>query len=213
MVKEATLTTRTRAVSLIEAGILIYEVAKVVGVSVHTIRRWLLRSKAGESLQIRKGRGRKTSVTMVPKVVIAKTIGKKLKSTRCISQKLKSKGFSISHVTVHSYLRKNLNVRPYKPQVQPKLTEKQRTARLKLCSERKDWSINTWKRVLFSDESSFELFHTPNKQNDRVWEKSRADVPPTEKVKFPGKIMVWGLMSYRGLSDLHIIPQRQTVTS
>ena len=130
MVKEATLTTRIRAVSLIEAGILIHEVAKVVGVSVRTIRRWLLRSKAGESLQNRRGRGRKTSVTMVPKVVIAKTIGKKLKSTRCISQKLKSKGFSISHVTVHSYLRKNLNVRPYKPQVQHKLTEKQRTARL-----------------------------------------------------------------------------------
>ena len=66
MVKEATLTTRTRAVSLIEAGILIHEVAKVVGVSVRTIQRWLLRSKAGESLQNRKGRGRKTSVTMIP---------------------------------------------------------------------------------------------------------------------------------------------------
>ena len=119
MVKEATLTTRAREVSLMEAGMLIHEVAKVVGVSVRTIRRWLLRSKAGESLQNRRGRRRKTSVTMVPKVVIAKTIGKKLNSTRCIPQKLKSKGFSISHVTAHSYLRKNLNVRPYKPQVQP----------------------------------------------------------------------------------------------
>ena len=55
MVKEATLTTRTSAVSLIEAGMLIHEVAKVVGVSVRTIRRWLLRSKAGESLQNRRG--------------------------------------------------------------------------------------------------------------------------------------------------------------
>ncbi|KAI6655853.1 hypothetical protein LOD99_1587 [Oopsacas minuta] len=166
---------------------LIHQVAKVVGVSIRTIRRWLLRFKAGESLKNRKGRGKKTPVTMVPKVVIAKTIGKKMKSTRYISKNLQSKGFSISHVTVDSYIRKNLKVRPYKPQVQPKLTEKQRTARLKFCNERKDWSINTWKRVLFSDESSFELFHTPNKQNDRVWAKSRADIPPTEKVKYPGK--------------------------
>ena len=71
MVKGATLTTCTRAVSLIEAGMLIHEVAKVLGESFRTIRRWLLRSKAGESLQNRRGRGRKTSFTMVPKVVIA----------------------------------------------------------------------------------------------------------------------------------------------
>ncbi|KAI6655736.1 Transposable element Tcb1 transposase [Oopsacas minuta] len=213
MVKEATLAVRTRAVCMIEAGIFINKVAKVVGVSVRTIRRWLLRSKSGEPLQNMRGRGRKTSVTMVPKVVIAKTIGKKMKSTRVISQNLKSKGFSISHVTVHSYLRKNLKVRPYKPQVQPKLTEKQRTARIKFCNERKNWSIDSWRRVLFSDESSFEVFHTPNKQNDRVWAKSSSNVPPTEKVKFPGKIMVWGVMSYRALSHLHIIPKGQTVTS
>ena len=77
MVKEVTLASRTRAVCMIEAGIFIKKVAKDIGVSVRTIRRWLLRSKAGESLQNRGGRGRKTSVTMVPKVVIAKTIGKK----------------------------------------------------------------------------------------------------------------------------------------
>ena len=67
----------------------------------------------------------------------------KMKSTRLISRNLKSKGFSISHVTVHTYLRKNLKVRPYKPQVQPKFTEKQRTARLKFCNERKNWTIET----------------------------------------------------------------------
>ena len=116
-------------------------------------------------------------------------------------------------MTVHKYLRKNLKVRPYKPQVQPKLTEQQRTARLKYCNERKNWSIKNWQRVLFSDESSFELFHTPNKQNDRVWAKSSVNVPPTEKVKFPGKVMVWGVMSYQALSHHYIIPKGQTVTS
>ena len=136
-----------------------------------------------------------------------------MKSTRLISRNLKSKGFSISQVTVHTYLRKNLKVRPYKPQVQPKLTEKQRTARLKFCNERKNWTIVNWQRVLFSDESSFELFHTPNKQNDRVWAKSSVNVPTTEKVKFPGKVMAWGVMSYQAFSHLHIIPKGQTVTS
>ena len=116
-------------------------------------------------------------------------------------------------MTVHRYLRKNLKVRQYKPQVQSKLTEKQRTARLKFCNERKNWTIVNWQRVLFSDESSFELFHTPNKQNYRVWAKSNVNVPPTEKVKFPGKIMTWGVMLYQAFSHLHIIPKGQTVTS
>ena len=55
MVKEVTLAARTRAVCMIEAGIFIKKVAKDIGVSVRTIRRWLLRFKAGESLQNRGG--------------------------------------------------------------------------------------------------------------------------------------------------------------
>ena len=98
MVKEATLAFRTRAVSMIEAGLSIHKVAKVVGVAVRTIRRWLMRFNSCMFLQNKRGRGRKKSVTMVPKVVIAKTIGKRMKSTRKISQNRKSKGFTISHV-------------------------------------------------------------------------------------------------------------------
>ena len=70
-----------------------------------------------------------------------------------------------------------------------------------------------WRRVLFTDESPFELFHPPNRQNNRVWAHRPSEVPPTETVRQPLKIMVWGMMSYRGLSDLHIIPRGQTVTA
>ena len=78
---------------------------------------------------------------------------------------------------------------------------------------RRSWTVEDWRRVLFSDESPFELFHPPNRQNDRVWAHHSSEVPPTETVKQPLKIMVWGMMSYRGLSDLHIIPRDQTVTA
>ena len=75
----------------------------------------------------------KTGDRKVPKIVIAKTLGKKMKSTRKISQLLKSKGFQVSHVTVHTYLRKNLGVKPLKP----KLTGKQKFARLTFCRQEK----------------------------------------------------------------------------
>ena len=87
-------------------------------------------------------------------------------------------------MTVHSYLRKNLGVKPFKPQLQPKLTEKQKNVRLSFCRERKKWSVHDWRKVLFSDESPFELFHSPNRQNDRVWLADRLNLLPTETLKF-----------------------------
>ena len=118
---------------------------------------------------------------------------------------MKNKGFPVSHMIVHSYLRKNLGVKPFKPQLQPKLSEKQKHTRFSCCRERKKWSIHDWGRVLFSDESPLELFHLPNSQNDRVLLTVRLKLVLTENVKFPGKLQVWGMMSYNGLSELHII--------
>ena len=104
-------------------------------------------------------------------------------------------------------------MKPLKPQLQPKLTEKQKNSRLSFCRERKKWSIHDWRTVLFSDESPFELFHSPNCQNDRVWLTDILKLVPTETVKLPGKLQVWGMMSYNGLSDLHIIPKGQSINA
>ena len=67
------------------------------------------------------------------------------------------------------------------------------------------------KRVLWSDESPFELFSLPNRQNDRVWSKSPTKVEPCLRVKFPPKIQVWGMISFQSVSELHIISKGQMV--
>ena len=210
MVKESTSVARSKAVGMVLGGMTQRRVSEILGVNIRTIRRWLTR-KAGNSLENKPGRGRKSKIAKIAKIVISKSILKKHQSTRRLAKRLRSKGFSVSHVTVHSYLRNKLCVKPFKPQKQPKITEKQRTARLKFCRDRKSWSKEDWRRVLFSDESPFELYHHKNHQNDRVWAKNRSQVPPNETVKFPSKILVWGAMSYRAVSELHIIPKGQTV--
>ena len=172
---------------MLKAGSTQESVARQLGTTVRTVRRWWYREKSGISLENLQGRGRKTAIGKVAKIVIAKILGKKRKSTRKISKILKNKGLQVSHMTVHSYLRKNLGVKPFKPQLQPKLTEKQKNVRLSFCRERKKWSVHDWRKVLFSDESPFELFHSPNRQNDRVWLADRLNLLPTETVKFPEK--------------------------
>ena len=65
--------------------------------------------------------------------------------------------------------------------------------------------------MVWSDESPFELFHPPNRHNDRVWAASSSDVPTVPSVKRPAKIHVWGMFSYRALSQLHVVPQKTTI--
>ena len=67
-----------------------------------------------------------------------------------------------------------------------------------------DASVDDWRRVPFTDEHPSELYYPLNRQNS-VWAHS-SKVPPTETVKQPLKIIVWEMMSYRGLSDLHMMP-------
>ena len=62
-----------------------------------------------------------------------------------------------------------LGLKPLKLRRQPKLTEAQKRKRLAFVRERKNWTIHDWRRVLFGDESVFELTHSPNRQNEHVW--------------------------------------------
>ncbi|XP_043230950.1 uncharacterized protein LOC122386132 [Amphibalanus amphitrite] len=50
-------------------------------------------------------------------------------------------------------------------------------------------------------------------RSERVWAENPAEVPKAFSVKFPPKLMVWGMMSYEELSQLHVIPQMTSVNA
>jgi transposase len=206
-------TVRNQAIGMLLGGMTQSKVSKTLNISLRNVRRWWKAHKDGKDQKQKPGRGRKSALNRAAKITIAKSLTKKHQSTRKLARRLTKAGHKVSHMTVHKYLRKTLKVLPFKPQIQPKLTEKQIQDRIYFCKERKNWTINDWKRVIFSDESPFEIFHSPNRQNDRVWAASKENVEPTVSIKHPLKIMVWGAMSYRALSDLHTVPQGQTVTA
>lgn len=213
MVKEHALATRHRAVGMVEAGMKVCDVAIQLGVSRRTLQLWLARARSGVPLENRRGRGRKTVLSRVAKIVLAKATLKRRQSTRKLAKKLTEKGHPVSKTTVHHYMTKCLRLKPLKLRQQPKLTDAQKRKRLAFARERKNWTILDWRRVLFSDESLFELMQPPNRQNERVWAHSSAEVPAIETVKQPLKVMVWGMVSHQGLSELHIVPHGQTVTT
>ena len=89
----------------------------------------------------------------------------------------------------------------------PVLTEKVAALRLAWCLERKDWTYDDWKTVVFSDESSVErgagarrlwCFRTPKQKWDRPFVQ-------IYKKGYNISIMVWGAIWIGGRSDLNIM--------
>ena len=202
---------RSKAIGMLEAGVSQKDVALRLGAGLRSIKRWWAAAKCGQSLETKARSGRPKTLNRAAKIVIAKSLEKRRHSTRNIAKSLAEKGYSASSSTVYRHLTKNLGARAFKrPQI-PRITERIKENRLLFAHNHKDWTIEDWRKVLWSDESPFELFSTPNRQNDRVWSKNGKDISPVFKVKFPAKVMVWGMMSHRALSELHIIPQKQSV--
>ena len=86
----------------------------------------------------------------------------------------------------------------------PSVSEKNRKIRLNWARERRLWTIDNWKKVVWSDESRFTMFQNDGKI--RVWrlveEKYNINcLVPTMKHGGEG-IMMWGCFSWFGLGPL-----------
>jgi len=86
----------------------------------------------------------------------------------------------------------------------PSVSEKNRKIRLNWARERRLWTIDNWKKVVWSDESRFTMFQNDGKI--RVWrlveEKYNINcLVPTMK-HGGGGIMMWGCFSWFGLGPL-----------
>ena len=204
---------RSKAIGMVEAGIPKKEVAKRLGVGYRSVRRWSLSNNLGISLETKKRSGRPPILDRVSKIVIAKSLGKRRQSTRKIAKKLRGKGYTISPTTVYRHLTCNIGAKSYKRPKRPRITNRIRENRLLFAKIHQNWTADDWENVLWSDESPSELFASPNPQNDRIWDKNTDRIEPVLKVKFPAKVMVWGMMSHCAVSDLHIVPQKQTVNA
>jgi transposase len=94
----------------------------------------------------------------------------------------------------------------------PKLTEANRKKRYEWAKTHKDWTVDDWKKVIFSDESPFQLFQDGGKiyVRRRVGEELLDEcVRPTVK-HGGGTIQVWGCFSWFGAGPLYRITDTLT---
>src|SRR6185369_10602063 len=83
----------------------------------------------------------------------------------------------------------------------PLLMEKHRKKRLNFAKEHKDWTIDDWSKVIWSDESKFQLFGSDGREY--YWKRPEELLKPRHvqpTVKFGGgRIFVWGCMTWEGI--------------
>lgn len=204
---------RAQAIALRNAGKTREEVAQSLGRSVRWVQKWWQRYKKGDSLHDKPRSGRPSCLTSRAKDIIRKAKGKRHQSCRRLSQRLKNLGETASKNTVHRYLTKKLGLKAYKRRKIPRLTKLQKEKRLTFAKKYVKLTPRDWENWVFSDECPLYLFPTPNRQNDRIYERDCKNVAPSEQVKFSAHSMVWGAMSASGLSELHIVPQGTTINA
>ena len=144
---------------------------------------------------------------------LMKLIVKRSPTSSCkkIQANLLRKGCKVSLSTVSRRLSKEFDLKSYKPAKKPKLTSAMKKKRLDFARRYQNWTVDDWKKVLFSDESTFQQF-TSRKQHVRrpVGERYNEKFTiPT--MKHPPSIMVWGAFSQNGTAGLYFLPQKTTM--
>jgi transposase/uncharacterized protein (DUF2267 family) len=104
---------------------------------------------------------------------------------------------------------KDLGIKAWVKQKKPKLEPHQKHARYAFARRHENWTIEQWKNVMFSDESSISRIGSFGRQyfySDREHKRLEPHQVKETKQSGGGKIMVWGCMTYYGLGDLSWIP-------
>ncbi|GBO12845.1 Transposable element Tcb2 transposase [Araneus ventricosus] len=121
-------------------------------------------------------------------------------------------GTRVSRVTVSKRLHET-GLFARRPAVCVPLTSTNRGARLAWCREHRDWSMDQWATVLFTDESRFSL--NTDSRRTFIWREPGTRYLPSNVREIDhyggGGIIVWACIMLDGRVPLHVF-ERGTVT-
>uniref|UniRef100_A0AAY5F1C5 Transposase Tc1-like domain-containing protein n=1 Tax=Electrophorus electricus TaxID=8005 RepID=A0AAY5F1C5_ELEEL len=91
-----------------------------------------------------------------------------------------------------------------RPRRVPLLSIVNRQRRLQWAKTHQQWTVDDWKKVVWSDESQFQLHHHNGRA--RVWRKQHEAMDPSFMVKNvemdEGCVKIWGMLSWHALGSL-----------
>lgn len=192
------------------------EIAQITGASTRQIQRWNSEAVArgfdkdgpllDEHLEDKK-KDEVPSKSNNPEVV--KKITDHISTSRATrSQNLVQIAYQSESGLKRESVRKILKKHGYnkvKRTTKPGLSREQRKARYQWALKFKNWTLEDWKKVIFSDETSVQVGH--RRGADKVWRKpSERDESTCRKNRWKGfsDFMFWGCFSYDHKGPCHI---------
>ena len=112
----------------------------------------------------------------------------------------------LSSCSIRRIILKKLHLRGFKPARKPLLTARMRSKHLQWCKERRNWSIDQWFKIMWSDESVIRFFSNYSSfMRCKVCCRYEAKfIVPA--VKHPQSVMLWGSMSGFSTGSLVFLP-------
>lgn len=195
------------AVLLQETGHTQRSIAEIVNVSQATVRRINSKLKLGLELEARRtgrcGRKRITSARDERKIKKVIELNRKMPAKK-LRTVLEDQGINISLRTLkrRSYEQGFKCRRPLK---KPKLTPAMIKKRLAWAKNHSAFSQADWNKVVFSDESTFEILADKARFVRRRSGEQHKPECTVSTVKHPASIMVWSCISSKGTGRLYIV--------
>lgn len=205
--RQMTVAIKSAVLTLFKENISMREIARRVGYAESSVRKFLKNYKNSGSLERRKGTGAKRKTTRREDRELKLQI---LKNRFASAPKLKREleNTNYANVSVRTVERRinELGFMSRRPAKKPLLTQKMKASRLQWAKNHQEWTSNDWSRVIFSDESKFNLFGQEGKQNVRRRKNEKFDPQCIlATVKHSPYVMVWGCITAYGVGPIKII--------
>lgn len=205
--RQMTLSDKTLILDWKKKNISIRSMAKKLNVNESSVRRFLSKFKTSKTLDRKYGSGRpRCTSTREDRLIKRLCLRNRFATSSQIRSDLeKTSGSVISAKTVQRRLNE-IGLRANRPAKKPLLTQKMKKTRFEWAKTFKNWTVDDWSQVIFSDESKFNLFGSDGNKYVRRRKGERYNENCTLKtVKHSPYVMVWGCITYHGVGELLIL--------
>lgn len=159
----------------------------------------------------RTGRGRCTSTrtdTLIKRIATVTPTA----TSSFIQSQLPQEGLPSTR-TINRRLTDDHKLKAYRPAAKPKLSAKNVKDRIAFCKRYRSWSVEQWKKVMFSDETTVKQFDNYTQLVRRPVGKRYSARYVVPKVKHSPSVMVWGCISAHGRGGLWFLPENESMNS
>ena len=208
---------KCRALTMIQCGFSITRVAADLHVSrqaLHKLKRTAARLPSCRTPPRKVGTGRKKKTTARTDALMRRDV---MIDPSITAAALKKKHIqllqNVSVRTIQHRLQKDLKMPCRRAAKKPLLTKAMMKKRVSFCKKYMHWTMADWRKVMFSDESTFRLVREGYKLVRRPQGVSRyASMYTIKTVKHPESVMVWGAFSgNKGRGGLYFLPKNVTM--